>query len=168
MAEIPGNPDALPLRTLRYRARLGAVQGLYRMDIAGDQLEDVIEDFLDHHLGHHPGGGGPDALGEADDTHFGFLMRGVADRQVEVDRAIESQLAEGWTLPRLDTTVRAILRAGVFELMAAGSVPPRVIIDEYVSIADSFFDDAEVRFINGVLDALARRLRPKDMHGTQD
>lgn len=162
MAE-PTDRSTTPLRTLRYRARLGAVQALYRMDIASDELEEVIEDFLDHHLG----GGGPEALGEADDEHFAFLMRGVADRQVEVDRTIESQLAEGWTLPRLDTTVRAILRAAVFELLAAGSVPPRVVIDEYVSIADSFFDDTEVRFINGVLDALARRLRPKDMNGEQ-
>lgn len=162
MAEAP--EQSIPLRTLRYRARLAAVQALYRMDIAGDELEEVIEDFLNHHLGE----GGPETLGEADDDHFTFLMRGVADRQVEVDRTIESQLAEGWTLPRLDTTVRAILRAAVFELLAAGSVPPRVVIDEYVSIADSFFDDAEVRFINGVLDALARRLRPKDMNGEQD
>ena len=140
----------------RTNARLAAVQALYQMDLAQTDLSDVIAEFRNFRLGVHAkesdvAGGDPD--------FFVRLMRGVLARQREIDPLVNSKLAEGWRLDRLDSTIRAILRSGVFELLELDDVPGRVIINEYVNVAHAFFDDGEHRVVNGVLDKLARQLR---------
>jgi transcription antitermination protein NusB len=148
----------------RSQARLAAVQALYQMDVAETDLAAVIEEFKAHRLGAGEEGG-PDAAtaGAADTDHFAEVLRGVVRRQREIDPLIDQQLAQGWRLTRIDSILRAILRAGAFELMDLANVPPRVIISEYVEVAHAFFEGDEPRVVNGVLDGLARKLRPGDL-----
>ena len=93
------------------------------------------------------------------------LLRGVVRRQREIDPLVDDQLAIGWRLARVDSILRAILRAAVFELMERPDVPARVVINEYIELARDFFDDEEPRVVNGVLDKLARKLRVKEFEG---
>jgi transcription antitermination protein NusB len=141
----------------RSQARLAAVQALYQMDLAETDLAAIIEEFKDHRLGKDADNG---TGGEADPAHFASVLRGVVRRQRDLDPIIDKQLAEGWRLTRIDSIVRAILRAAAFELMELGDVPARVVISEYIDVAHAFFEGDEPRVVNGVLDALARQLRP--------
>jgi transcription antitermination protein NusB len=90
-------------------------------------------------------------------------LKGVVRRQREVDPLIDRQLAEGWRLYRVDSIVRAILRAASYELLELNDVPPRVVISEYIDVAHAFFAGDEPRVVNGVLDQLARKLRPGEL-----
>jgi N utilization substance protein B len=82
----------------------------------------------------------------------------VAD-QGAIDRAVVKRLAEGWRLERIDATVRAILRAGAFELIHRPDVAKEIVIDEYVELAKAFFEAAEAKFVNAALDGVARDVR---------
>jgi len=145
----------------RSQARLAAVQALYQMDLAETDLAAVIEEFKAHRLGHGADDGTDDGTGaKADPEHFAGVLKGVMRRQRDIDPMIDQQLAEGWRLTRIDSILRAILRAGAFELMELADVPPRVIISEYLDVAHAFFEGDEPRVVNGVLDNLARKLRP--------
>ena len=141
----------------RSRARLAAVQALYQMDLAQTDLAAVIEEFKGHRLG---ADGDDGCAGDADPEHFARVLKGVVRRQREVDPLIDQQLAEGWRLYRVDSIVRAILRAASYELLELSEVPPRVVISEYIDVAHAFFAGDEPRVVNGVLDQLARKLRP--------
>lgn len=145
------------LRARRAGGRLAAIQALYQMEQTGESVKSVIHDFLQDRLGLDDQGR---PVEEADPDLFKAVVRGVVERQDEIDAAIARRLASGWRIDRLDATTRAILRGGVFELIASFDLPPAVIIDEYVSIAGAFFDDPEVRFVNGLLDSAARDVRP--------
>jgi N utilization substance protein B len=141
----------------RSQARLAAVQALYQMDLAQTDLAAIIEEFKAHRLGKDA----DDGTGtEADAEHFANVLRGVVRRQRDIDPIVDKQRAEGWRLTRIDSIVRAILRAAVFELMELHDVPSRVVISEYIDVAHAFFEGDEPRVVNGVLDALARQLRP--------
>ncbi len=144
----------------RSQARLAAVQALYQMDLAETDLAAVIEEFKAHRLGSDVEGG---TAGEADPEHFAGLLKGVVKRQREIDPMVDEQLAKGWRLTRIDSTLRAILRAAAFELIELGDVPARVVISEYVEVAHAFFEGDEPKVVNGVLDALARKLRPGEL-----
>jgi N utilization substance protein B len=135
------------------------VQALYQMDLAQTDLAEVIEEFKNHRLGVTENAAGT----QADAEHFAGLLKGVVRRQREIDPMVDQQLAEGWRLTRIDSIVRAILRAAVFELLELVDVPPRVVITEYVEVAHAFFEGDEPRLVNGVLDALARKLRPGEL-----
>ena len=141
----------------RSQARLATVQALYQMDLAETDLVEVIEEFKQHRLGEGPGGEG---MADADQEHFAAVLRGVVRRQREIDPLIDQQLATGWRLVRIDSIVRAILRAATFELIDMPDVPPRVVISEYIEVARAFFEGDEPKLVNGVLDQLARKLRP--------
>jgi N utilization substance protein B len=99
-------------------------------------------------------------MAEADEEHFAEVLRGVVKRQREIDPLIDQQLATGWRLARIDSIVRAILRAATFELIEMPDVPSRVVISEYIEVARAFFEGDEPKLVNGVLDQLARKLRP--------
>jgi N utilization substance protein B len=144
----------------RSQARLAAVQALYQMDLAETDLAEIIEEFKAHRLGGDNENG---TAGQADPEHFAGLLRGVVKRQREIDPMVDEQLAKGWRLTRIDSIVRAILRAAAFELIELGDVPPRVVISEYVEVAHAFFEGDEPKVVNGVLDALARKLRPGEL-----
>ncbi len=141
----------------RSQARLAAVQALYQMDMAGTDLAEVIDEFNTHRMGE---AAEDRTIAGADAEHFARILHGVVRRQKEVDPVIDGQLASGWSLTRVDAILRAILRAGAFELLEETDVPVRVVINEYVNVAHAFFAGDEPRVVNGVLDALARKLRP--------
>lgn len=145
-------------------SRLAAVQALYQMDMAGTDLSDVIEEFVEQRLTQEPDPEGADANGleGADATFFAEILRGVVRRQRDIDPMIDEQLATGWRLVRVDSILRAILRAGVFELMERPDVPARVVINEYINVAHAFFNEDEPKVVNGMLDKIAHTLRAKE------
>jgi len=134
-------------------ARLAAVQALYQMEVSGAGSEAVVREFIEHRFDGDIEG---ERLAPADETYFRDIVRGVVERQSSIDKAIVRRLAENWRLERIDATLRAILRAGAFELIARADAPTEVVIDEYVEIAKSFFNGPEPGFVNGALDAIAR------------
>jgi transcription antitermination protein NusB len=141
-------------------ARLAAVQALYQMEVSAIGVEHVIREFTEHRFDRAlEGDGEGDTLATADEAFFAELVRGVVAEQKRVDAAIAKRLAENWRLERLDATVRAILRAGSYELAHRPDVPTEVVIDEYVEVAKSFFEGTEPGFVNGALDAVARDVR---------
>lgn len=140
----------------RRAARLGAVQATYQMDLVGTPSEEVIDEFVDHRLGQELEG---DQYNEADIEHFTNLIRGVVTDQVRIDRAIEDSLAEGWTMTRIDSTLRAILRCGVHELVNMTDIPAPVIVNEYIELTKAFFEGAEPKFVNGLMDRIAKAVR---------
>ncbi len=149
------DPKHLPLAP-RSAARLAAVQALYQMDMAQTDLNDVIGQFVALRFGSKAE---DPALADADKDFFGALVRGVVRRQREIDPVVDQSLAQGWRLARIDSILRAILRAGVLELIERSDVPARVVINEYVNVAHAFFGNDEPRVVNGVLDKLARQYR---------
>jgi N utilization substance protein B len=144
------------LAARRSGARLAAVQALYQMEQTQQSVRSVIADFMEDRLGLNDEG---EPIEEADPDIFRAIVDGVVERQDGIDAAIMKRLAEGWKIERLDATSRAILRAGVYELIAEISLPSQIILDEYVSIAHAFFEGAEPKFINGLLDAVSRDVR---------
>ncbi|MEL7029421.1 MAG: transcription antitermination factor NusB [Pseudomonadota bacterium] len=166
----PDDPVAAPRgpaggRRERSAARLAAVQALYQMEIASRGADSVIREFVDHRF---EAGEDDVVSGAADDAFFAEIVRGVAEGQGDVDPAIQAHLATNWRLSRLDSILRAILRAGAFEIWARPDVPARVAIDEYVDVGHAFFEGEEPGVINGVLDALARERRPEEFAGARD
>ena len=152
----PSKPARTPSHQARTVARLAAVQALYQMETGGAGVESVIREFSDHRFGGDMEG---EQLAQADEAFFAALVRGVVEGQTTIDRAVANRLAEGWRLERLDATLRAILRAGAYELFRRPDVPTEVAINEYVEIAKSFFEGPEPGFVNGALDAIARDAR---------
>ena len=143
----------------RAAARLGAVQALYQMDLSGSDVGETLAQFSARASGDDFDSG---QCGEADYKHLREVVDGVVREQKAIDPAIDQMLDKAWPLHRLDSTVRAILRAGAYELMFMERVPARVAISEYVDVADAFFGVEEPRFVNGVLDKLARLRRPDE------
>lgn len=140
-------------------ARLAAIQALYQMEVSGVGVEAVIREFADHRFDRGIEGEESDTLASADEAFFGEVVRGVVQSQREIDQAVVKRLASGWRLERLDATVRAILRAGAYELVHRADVPTEVVIDEYVELAKSFFEGPEPGFVNGALDGVAQDVR---------
>ncbi len=148
-------------------ARLAAVQALYQMDMTGIDLNEVIAEFETHRLGKEIEGC-QYACAEA--AFFRDLVEGVVREQLKIDPLIDKQLAEGWRLTRVDSILRAILRAGAYEILERSDVPARVAISEYVDIAHAFFSDEEPKVVNGILDRLGHKARPNEFlaRGTRD
>lgn len=148
-------------RQARSVARLAAVQALYQMEVSSAGAETVIREFSEHRFDRDvPDESGEDmTLAQADEAFFADLVRGVVQHQKAIDGAVVKRLAAGWKLERLDATVRAILRAGAYELSKRADVPTEVVIDEYVELAKSFFEGPEPGFVNGALDAVAQDVR---------
>ncbi len=143
----------------RSQARLAAVQALYQMDLAHTDTLDVIQQFAAHRFGESA----EDAeVKNADLELFTAIVRGVVERQREIDPPLDAQLAKGWRLNRIDSIVRATLRSATYELLARDSVPARVVINEYVEVAKAFFEGDESKLVNAVLDKVARKLRPRE------
>lgn len=142
-------------------ARLGAVQALYQLELnPGLGAEGVIREFVRHRLGREIDG---EVYGEADQTLFADLVRGVAADRERLDETISAALSEEWPLARLETLLRLILEAGAYELVHRPDIPPRVTLSEYVAIAHAFFAGREPGLANGVLNRLARALRGADL-----
>ncbi|MBM3506945.1 MAG: transcription antitermination factor NusB [Alphaproteobacteria bacterium] len=141
-------------------ARLVAVQALYQIEFGGGRPDEVIAEFVDHRFGAEIDGA---RLGEADADFFRALVRGGAGRQDELDALLKGSLSKAREPSRLDGILRALLRAAAFELLARKDVPARVVIAEYLDVAHAFFTGPEPKLVNGVLDNLARHLRPSEI-----
>jgi len=141
----------------RSAARLAAVQALYQQEMEGTPIARLLREFHEHRLGATI----EDATYvDAEQSFFDDVVAGVDARRNEIDEAIAGKLAEGWTLDRLDRPMRAILRAGTYELLARKDVPVGSVISEYVDVAHAFYDKRESGFVNGLLDAVAKVARP--------
>jgi transcription antitermination protein NusB len=142
-------------------ARLAAVQALYQLELNREtDPEAVLREFARHRLGREIDG---DRYGEADPALFSDIVRGVTADVDRLDATVSEVLTEEWPLPRFDAVLRAILRAGAYELVHRRDVPPRVSINEYTTIAHAFFSGKEPGLANGVLDKLGRTLRAAEM-----
>ena len=142
--------------TARAAARLAAVQALYQREMEATPIPTLLHEFHQHRIGATI----EDVeYAEADVDFFDDLVKGAAARAGEIDRLIEGKLATGWTLQRLDKPMKAILRAGTYELLARGDVPVGAVISEYVDVAHAFYEKRESGFVNGLLDAIARDAR---------
>lgn len=141
----------------RSAARLAAVQALYQMDMAQTDVTSLIEEYVAYRLGGDLSDDGE--MVKADANFFRSIVEGVVKEQLMLDPRINKQLREGWALNRVDSIIRAILRAGAFELYFRNDVPPAVVVNEYMNVAKAFFEKHDTRIINAVLDALARDAR---------
>lgn len=132
----------------RQKARLWALQILYRLDFNPDALATVFDEFRHEN--------------RIDEKSFGFameLVEGVRDNLAELDRIIE-RAADNWRLARMGATDRNILRIGAFELSQRPDIPPAVAIDQAIILAKSFGSEESGKFVNGILDRIYRN--PKD------
>ncbi|MCX9148229.1 transcription antitermination factor NusB [Erythrobacter sp. WG] len=145
----------------RSAARLAAVQALYQQQMEGTALARLLDEFHQHRLGRTIDDEDFDEAeyADAEVPFFDDVVRGVDARRDEIDAAVASKLASGWSLARLDKTMLQILRAGTYELLARADVPAAVAINEYVEVAKAFFDDGQAKFVNGILDAVAKTAR---------
>ncbi len=140
----------------RSAARLAAVQAVYQQAMEGMKLAPLLHEFHEHRLGAEI----EDAqYADAEVDFFDDIVSGVDARHEEIDAMIESKLASGWSLGRLDKTMHQILRCGTYELMARADVPVATAITEYVDVAHAFFDKKDAGFVNGLLDAIAKEVR---------
>ena len=141
----------------RSAARLAAVQALYQQEMEGTPVARLLHEFHEHRLGATIE---DDRYHEAEEDFFDDIVTGANARRGEIDGLISDRLAEGWTLERLDRPMRAILRAGAYELIARPDVPVGSVISEYLDVAHAFYDKRESGFVNGLLDAIAKETRP--------
>jgi N utilization substance protein B len=148
-------------REQRSAARLAAVQALYEMDMSGKGVAEAVSEFEAHWMGR-----------EVEDLEFkpaeeGFfrdLVGGVVQEQVLIDRKIDAALASGWPLRRIEAVLRAIMRAGCYELVRRRDVPARVVISEYVDVAHAFYEGDEPGLVNAVLDVIGRDVRKDELN----
>jgi len=140
----------------RSAARLAAVQALYQHEMEATAIPRLLHEFHQHRLGAEIE---DHQYAEADIDFFNDIVQGTAARLDEIDALIAGKLAKGWSLARLDRTMLQILRAGTYELLARADVTVATVIDEYLDVAHAFFDAREAKFVNGVLDALAKDKR---------
>ncbi|GEO17050.1 transcription antitermination factor NusB [Microvirga aerophila] len=144
----------------RSAARLAAVQALYQMDISGKSVIDALAEFEAFWIGREVEG---IEFKPSDTNFFRSILSGVVENQREIDVKIDRALAAGWPLARIEAVLRAILRAGTFELMYRKDVPARVVITEYVDVTQSFYDEDEPGLVNAVLDNLTREVRAGEL-----
>ena len=140
----------------RAAARLAAVQALYQYEMEETRLPQLLDEFHMHRLGAEIE---DDQYAQADVRFFDDLVKGTIARRDEIDGLLAEKLATGWKIERLDRTMLQILRAGAYELMARADVPTGTAISEYLDVAHAFFDDREAKFVNGMLDAVAKAVR---------
>ena len=140
----------------RSAARLAAVQALYQQEMESTPLARLLREFHEYRLGATIEGA---EYVEAERDFFDDVVAGVDARRAAIDASISGKLAAGWTLDRLDRPMRALLRAGTYELMARPDVPVATVISEYVDVAHAFYDKRESGFVNGLLDAIAKEAR---------
>lgn len=140
----------------RSAARLAAVQALYQHTMEDTRLPRLLDEFHQHRLGAEIE---DMQFEEAETQFFDDIVSGTIARRDEIDALLSERLADGWSLARLDRTMLQILRAGSYELMARADVPTGSVISEYLDVAHAFFDKREAKFVNGVLDAVAKAVR---------
>ena len=146
----------------RGAARLAAVQALYQMDIGGAGINDIFAEFESHWLGNEVEG---EQYLPAEEAFFRDVVAGVLRDQNKLDPLIDDALSKGWPLARIEAILRAVMRAGSYELEHRKDIPARVIISEYVDVAYAFVEGDETGMVNAVLDQIARQFRPDEFGG---
>jgi len=149
----------------RSAARLAAVQALYQMDIVATPLPDILAEFENHWLGQQVEG---DQYRKAEAAFFRDIVTGIVREQRAIDPLVDDVLSESWPLKRVEAILRAVLRAGAYELSHRPDVPARVVINEYVDGAAAFLDQEETGMVNAVLDKLARRTRAAEFQAPKE
>lgn len=159
MRSQPTSPERKAQQLARSASRLAAVQALYQIEITGSDWRKVVREFDEHRLGAEIEG---IQFREADPRHFKSTIEGVIAEQRNIDQLTDRAMVEKWPLGRVDPILRAMFRAAGYELTARADIPHRVIIGEYVDVAKAFFADGkETKFVNAVLDHMAREVRPE-------
>jgi N utilization substance protein B len=161
-ARAPAPKDTSRKANRRGAARLAAVQALYQMDVAGTDLNDILAQFESHWIGREVEG---EQYLPAEAAFFRDVVSGVLREQRALDPLIDDALNKGWPLRRIETVLRAVLRAGGYELAHRSDVPGRVIVSEYADIAAAFVEREEIGMVNGVLDQLGKQLRATEFSG---
>ena len=149
----PRDPTQSRTANQRGAARLAAVQALYQMDVGRQSLEDTLSQFGTIHVGREIEG---EEYLPADADFFRQIVTGVIKGQLQIDPAVDQALVDTWPMGRIDATLRAILRAAVFELLKRKDIPSRVVITEYVDVAKAFYEDEAPKMVNAVLDQVAK------------
>src|SRR5688572_18523175 len=155
----PAPPNDVRRANRRGAARLAAVQALYQMDVASTPLHEILAEFERHWIGREVEG---EQYLPAEAAFFREIVGGVVAEQRKLDPLIDDALSRSWPLKRIETVLRAILRAGAYELDKRGDIPARVIVSEYVDVAHAFVEKDEMGLINAVLDQIARQLRASE------
>ncbi len=140
----------------RGAARLAAVQALYQMDVGGAGINDIFAEFESHWLGNEVEG---DQYLPAEEAFFRDIVAGVLRDQHKLDPLIDEALSKGWPLARIEAILRAVMRAGAYELEHRKDIPARVVVSEYVDVANAFVEGDETGMVNAVLDQIARQFR---------
>ena len=144
-------------RQMKSAARLYAVQALFQMEASGQSAPSVEREFEDFRFGAEIDG---EELAEGDVDLFRKLVDDAVNWQAKIDRMTDRALVAKWPIDRIDPTLRALFRAAGAELVE-GEAPPKVVITEFVDVAKAFFPEGrESRFVNAVLDHMAREARP--------
>ena len=154
MADIRQSIDKKANR--RGAARLAAVQALYQMEIGGAGINDIFAEFESHWLGNEVEGY---RYLPAEAAFFRDVVAGVVRDQVRMDPLIDDALSKSWPLKRIAAILRAVLRAGSYELEHRMDIPARVVVSEYVDVAHAFVENDEAGMVNAVLDQIARHFR---------
>ena len=139
-------------------ARLFAVQILFEMEINGKKINNILERLTDEYLIEISR---LNKTEKADKNHLIKILKGVIKNQKDIDLNIKDNLI-GWSLSRIDSVSRAILRSALYELRECNDIPVKVIINEYIEISKSFFEGDEPNFINGILDKISKIYRPNE------
>ena len=139
-------------------ARLFAVQILFEMEINGKKINSILERLTDEYLIEISR---LNKTEKADKNHLIKILKGVIKNQKDIDFDIKDNLI-GWSLSRIDSVSRAILRSALYELRECNDIPVKVIINEYIEISKSFFEGDEPNFINGILDKISKIYRPNE------
>ncbi|MFD2182142.1 transcription antitermination factor NusB [Rhodoplanes azumiensis] len=152
------NREPKPVRKANRRgaARLAAVQALYQMDIAATPLHEILAQFESHWIGREVEG---EQYLPAEESFFRDIVNGVVEGQRKLDPLVDQALESSWPLKRVEAILRSVLRAGAWELDKRRDIPARVVVSEYVDVANAFVDRDETGMVNAVLDEVARRLR---------
>ncbi|MEX0921135.1 MAG: transcription antitermination factor NusB [Rhodovibrionaceae bacterium] len=143
----------------RRAARYAAVQALYQVEVTDSDVSGVLQEFLLHRLDDEIDGL---RIAEMDRELFERLVRGVRGEREDLDNMLAAALAEGWHVERLEALLRVIMRVGIYELDHRRDLPARATISEYLDLAHGFFTEREPALVNGVLDSIARSLRPEE------
>tara|TARA_B110000008_G_C16584944_1_gene409924 strand:- start:98 stop:580 length:483 start_codon:yes stop_codon:yes gene_type:complete len=145
-------------RRMKSASRLYAVQALFQMEASNQSVEIVQKEFLDHRIGFELDG---DQLEDGDIPHFNQVVAGAVANQSQIDQMTDRALVAKWPIARIDPTLRALFRAAGAEILECDA-PPKVVIVEYVEVALAFFTQGkEPKFVNAVLDHMAREARPE-------
>lgn len=173
MTKKPGRPVSAAARR-KSAARLAAVQALYQIDLSGATPDQVLKDILQHGIAATALRSETDefdeereietALVEPDGELLTGIVRGALAQRERIDEMVTGALSRDWTLERLEAVLRAILRAGAYELSVRTDIPPKVTISEFVDVAHAFYTGPEPGLVNAVLDRIARVARAEDLN----